>query len=64
MSKNKDPLGIGVKIGSKDEKAWTDILKQAETAVESGLREITINNTIAELARSEIAKAKAKFAKL
>ena len=52
---------LGVKIGTHEEKAWTDILKHAELEIEQGRRENAINNAIITLAKEKITKEKRKI---
>ena len=52
---------LKVKIGSKDEKYWTDVLKQSEDLVLKGRNDLVINEAIVKLAKEKIKVEKEKF---
>jgi hypothetical protein len=43
-----------VRIGSKEEKAWSDIQTRAQSQLEELFREIKINERIVELAKEQV----------
>jgi len=57
MRKNKSEF----KIGSKEEKAWTDILEQAKARNEQLEREKAINSAVIGLAEAKILSEKERF---
>ena len=54
-----DPQDLGIKIGSKEEAAWTAIKEKVELDIDIAYREIVINNAILEKAEEMIKKEKA-----
>jgi len=52
---------LKVKIGSKDEVYWTNVLKQSEELVLKGKNDLVINQMIVVLAEKKIEEAKEKF---
>lgn len=60
-SKIREPKDLGVKIGTKEEKAWTDIMTQAKKQLEQAFREIEINKAIVALSQRKIDEEKEKF---
>lgn len=65
MSKKNDdieiPKDLGVKFGSVEEKAWTEILHDAEQRILVLDREREINLVVIDLAKAKIALEKEKF---
>jgi len=58
----KEPkTDLGLKIGSKKEKAWTDILNQSKELIEEWKRNILINEEVIKLAKKVIAEEKQNF---
>lgn len=49
VSKNSLEKDLGIKIGSKEEKAWKDIQDRVEKDLSNAQREIIINKRIIEL---------------
>jgi len=49
------PEDLGIKIGTKEEAAWTDIRDKVILAIDQGKREMIINETILNLANQRIA---------
>lgn len=60
MAKNQSE-DLGVKIGSKEQVIWTDVLKEAILLVEQGERNLVIQRGIIDLANKKIAVEKEKF---
>ena len=56
-----EPKDLGVKIGSKEEKFWTDIKDKAEGDILNNKHMIQINEAIIVLAEARIAEEKEKF---
>jgi hypothetical protein len=56
-----EPEDLGIKVGSKEEQAWTLIKKRAEEEILQGDRERRINEAIVFLAEKMIAEEKEKF---
>ena len=60
MKKNiieeKIPEDLGIKIGTKEEKFWTDVKEKATTMVEQSEHEIIIQKHIIKLCDEKIAK--------
>ena len=52
-----------VKIGSEEQKAWSDILTQAVNNIKQSKREVEINETIAVLAERRMREEEAVFKK-
>jgi hypothetical protein len=50
----KEPKDLRVKLGSVEEKFWTDIKKKSEDSILNARREIIINEAIIELAEIKI----------
>lgn len=61
MTSEKIPEDLGLKIGSKAEKAWTDIAKQCETTIEASMREVEINKVILDFAKKRVVMEHEKF---
>ena len=63
MKKEKlaEPKDLGVKIGNKEEAAWTSIRDSAVEEVESHQRIIEIDKEIIKLAEKKIAEEREKF---
>ena len=57
----KEPKDLGVKMGTKEEASWKNVLKQAEELVVKGNTDLRINIMIVNLANKEIELEKAKF---
>jgi hypothetical protein len=55
-----DDIDLGLKIGSKEEAAWTQIKKAAELDIEQSKRAILINEEIVKLAIKKISEEEAK----
>ena len=55
-SRLKLPEDLGIKIGTKEEKAWTDIKEGAERELAHFIRMIPINEAIIKLADEMIKK--------
>lgn len=58
--KLNEPKELGIKIGSKEESFWTDIKDKIKGEITNHLHQITINNSIIELAESKIKEEKEK----
>lgn len=56
-----EDLDLGLKMGTEEEKAWTDIMEGAEKEIKINKRHILINEKIIELAKVRIAEEKEKF---
>jgi len=54
----KEPKDLGIKIGTKEEAAWTKIKDSAHSELEQNKRAIVIGETIIKLADEMIAKEK------
>ena len=54
------PKDLGLKIGTKDEAAWTLIKDKAEEEIEQSKREIIIDEAIIKIAEKIIAEEKSK----
>jgi len=52
----------GIKIVSKEEKAWTDILERAEEDIDNADRMTAMNIAIIQLAKDKIKEAKKRKA--
>ena len=50
-----------IKIGSKEEKAWSDIVERIEKELESDGRAMEINQVLLEFAKKREAEEKEKF---
>ena len=57
----KEPKDLGVKMGTKEEASWKNVLSQAEELTIKGKMDLEINNMIVELAKKRIAEEKEKF---
>ena len=57
----KEPKDLGVKMGTKEESSWKNVLSQAEELVIKGKTDLEINNMIVDLAKKRIAEEKEKF---
>ena len=53
-----EPKDLGVKIGTKEEAAWTTIKNQAEEQIAQNKRDIIIGETVLKLAEEMIVKSK------
>ena len=56
-----EPKDLGIKIGSKEESSWKNVLKQAEELVIKGKTDLEINEMIVKLSEKRIAEEKKKF---
>lgn len=56
MSEINEPEDLGVKIGTKEEKFWTDTKKKAEEEIEQCNHMIEIDKEIIKLAEKRIAE--------
>ena len=56
-----EPKNLGVKIGSAEEKAWTEIVKSVEKRIAEGLRENAINEAILDFATKKVAEERKAF---
>lgn len=56
----KEPEDLGIKIMSKEEKAWTDILEGAEKEIAMSKRMIIINKGVVKIAKRMMRKEKLK----
>jgi hypothetical protein len=52
---------LGAKIGTEEEKFWTDLLKNTQKAQEHCKHETVINETLAKLCEYKIKEEKEKF---
>lgn len=52
------PKDLGIKIGTKEEAAWTKIKKSAQLELEQNKRAIIIGESVIKLAEKMIAKEK------
>ena len=50
-----------VKIGTKAEKLWTDVAKEAKILIEQGEKNLIVQNAIFKLAIKKIKEEKEKF---
>ncbi len=57
-SKNKEPEDLGIKVGTKEEAAWTEIKKSAEKELEQGKRALLITAEVIKLADKMILESK------
>ena len=57
----KEPKDLGVKMGTKEEASWKNVLKQAEELVIKGKTDLEINKMIVKLAQKRIAEEVEKF---
>lgn len=55
-----EPQDLGLKVGTKEEAAWTDIKRRAETEVVQAKREIIINEEIIKLCKRKIEEEQGK----
>lgn len=56
----KEPEDLGIKIMSKEEKAWADILEGAEKEIALSRRMIIINKGVVKTAKRMMKKEKLK----
>jgi hypothetical protein len=61
MSKVKVTEDLGIKIGSKLEAKWTEVLGRTEESILADNINLRISNMIVKIAKEEIAKEKANF---
>lgn len=54
------PKDLGVKIASKEEQAWTEIMTRAEREIEQNLRIVEIDRMIVLLAQKKVEEEKKK----
>ena len=57
----KEPKDLRLKIGTKEEKSWTDVLKQSEDLLIEAKQNVEINTLIVDLAEKKIKEEKEKF---
>ena len=57
----KEPKDLRVKLGSKEEASWNNVLKQAQELVIKGKTDLEINEMIVELAEKRITEEKERF---
>lgn len=50
-----------VKIGTKAEKLWTDVLKEAQVLIEQSENNLVVQRAIMALAQTKIAQEKKKY---
>ena len=55
---NKEPKDLGIVIGTKEEKFWTEVLKQANMEIESTEKALKLQKGIKELAEMKIKEEK------
>lgn len=60
MTEEEIPLDLGIKIGTKKEKLWTNMKERAQTSVENFEAEIIINKMIIEKADQIIKEEQGK----
>lgn len=61
MKEEKEPKDLGIKIGSKAEKFWTDFEKRTEEDTENLRYQIEANEELLKLAKRRIAEEKERF---
>ena len=52
----KEPKDLGIKIGTKEEAYWDNVLKQSEELIVKGTADLEINKGISELAKRRVAE--------
>ena len=57
----KKPKDLGIKIGSKDEVFWKDMVTKMEEGLQNAKHEIEINNLVLEHAKLRIIEEREKF---
>ena len=62
--KVKEPKDLGLKIGNKEEAAWTLVKKAQEQSIRDNKINVAISKAVLKLAEKEIAKEKEKFRKV
>ena len=60
-SKPKVPEDLGVKIGSKEQALWADVVSQTKAGLAAIERNLTVNKAMLEMAEKKEAEEKAKF---
>jgi len=56
---NKEDLGI--KIGTKDEALWDDVIKRTEADIDNLKKSIKVNEALKEIAEKKLNEEKAKI---
>ena len=61
MAKSKVPKDLGLKIGTKDQVVWENVLKEAKVLLEQSEQNIVVQKGMIELAQSKIEAEKKKL---
>ena len=57
----KEPKDLEIKIGSKEEAAWTSVFEKASESIMQNKIESELNEIVVEYAKKRIAEEKEKF---
>ena len=57
----KEPKDLGIKIGTKSQVLWTNVLKESEMLIQQSKDNLEIQEEMRKLAKSKIKKEKQKL---